>query len=114
MKGFEKVLNGFNQVVTMLDVTVTKLDMMVESREKVDLEMIKSRIEMVKNNLDNAQFSAAKISQNAHSKDDELVQVLKSLVVNLKSEMKRIDEMCILSGLTPEHLQAISPNEISV
>ncbi|MBP9679863.1 MAG: hypothetical protein KBD76_00540 [Bacteriovorax sp.] len=115
MRGFEKVLNGFNQVVTMLDVTVTKLDMMVESREKIDLDLIKSRLESIRNNLDNAQFSAAKISQNAHSKDDELVNVLKSLVANLKSEMKRVDEMCVLSGLTPEHLQVISPSqEVSV
>lgn len=111
MKGFEKVLNGFNQVVTQLDVTVTKLDMMVESREKVDLETIRVRLDAVKNNLENAQFSASKISQNAHSKDDEMVAVLKILIVNLKTEMKRIDEMCRMTGLTPEHLKVIAPLE---
>lgn len=109
MKGFEKVLNGFNQVVTQLDVTVMKLDMMVESREKIDLEAVRLRLDAVKNNLENAQFSASRISQNAHSKDDEMVHALKALVVNLKSEMKRIDEMCRLSGLTADHLRAISP-----
>lgn len=114
MKGFEKVLNGFNQVVTQLDVTVTKLDMMVESREKIDLEAVRVRLEAVKNNLENAQFSASRISQNAHSKDDEMVAVLKALVVNLKSEMKRIDEMCRLTGLTSEHLKVIAPMETSV
>ncbi len=109
MKGFEKVLSSFHQVVTQLDVTVMKLDMMVESREKIDLEAVRARLENVKNNLENAQFSASKISQTAHSKDDEMVQVLKALVVNLKSEMKRIDEMCRLTGLTAEHLKVISP-----
>ncbi|MDD4975095.1 MAG: hypothetical protein PHY93_12130 [Bacteriovorax sp.] len=111
MKGFEKVLNGFNQVVTQMDVTVTKLDMMVESREKMDLEAIRVRLDTVKNNLENAQFSASKISQNAHSKDDEMVAVLKALIVNLKTEMKRIDEMCRLTGLTSEHLKVIAPLE---
>lgn len=109
MRGFEKVLNGFHQVVTQLDITVTKLDMMIESREKVDLEAVRLRLEAVKNNLENAQFSAAKISQNAHSKDDEMVTVLKALIANLKSEMKRIDEMCRLTGLTAEHLKVIAP-----
>lgn len=112
MKGFEKVLNGFNQVVTQLDVTVTKLDMMVESREKIDLEPIRVRLEAVKNNLENAQFSASKISQNAHSKDDEMVNVLKALIINLKIEMKRIDEMCRLTGLTSEHLKIMAPLEM--
>ncbi|MGZ3789119.1 MAG: hypothetical protein ACXVLQ_11385 [Bacteriovorax sp.] len=114
MKGFEKVLNSFNQVVTQLDVGVTKLDMMIESREKMDLEAVRVRLDAVKNNLENAQFSASRISQSAHSKDDEMVQVLKALVVNLKSEMKRIDEMCRVSGLTPEHLKVISPVEAHV
>lgn len=111
MKGFEKVLNGFSQVVTQLDVTVTKLDMMVESREKIDLDPIRVRLEAVKNNLENAQFSASRISQSAHSKDDDMVSVLKALVMNLKSEMKRIDEMCRLTGLTSEHLKVIAPLE---
>ena len=111
MKGFEKVLNNFNEVVTQLDITVTKLDMMVESREKIDLESVRSKLDSVKNNLDNAQFSASKISQNAHSKDEEMISVLKALIVNLKSEMKRIDEMCRLTGLTSEHLKMISPME---
>ncbi len=111
MKGFEKVLIGFNQVVTQLDVTVTKVDMMVESREKIDLDPIRQRLEVVKNNLENAQFSVSRISQNTHSKDDEMVQSLKAIVLNLKTEMKRIDEMCKLSGLTPEHLKVISNSE---
>lgn len=114
MKGFEKVLNGFNHVVTQLDITVTKMDMMVESREKVDLEAIRVRLEAVKNNLENAQFSASRISQNAHSKDDEMVAVLKALVVNLKTEMKRIDEMCSLTGLTSAHLKVIAPQDLTV
>ena len=110
MKGFEKVLSGFNQVVTQLDVTVMKLDMMVESRERIDLESVRVRLDAVKNNLENAQFSALRISQNAHSRDDEMVAALKSLILNLKSEMKRIDEMCKLTGLTSEHLKVISPD----
>lgn len=109
MKGFEKVLNNFNEVVTQLDVTVTKMDMMVEGREKVDLESIRTRLEAIRNNLDNANFSASKLTNMSHSKDEELVAVLKTLVLNLKSEMKRIDEMCKLSGLTEEHLKVISP-----
>ena len=111
MKGFEKVLNGFNQVVTQLDITVTKLDMMVESREKIDLDSIRIRLDVVKNNLENAQFSASKISQNAHSKDEEMVSILKALILNLKTEMKRIDEMCRLTGLTSEHLRVIAPEQ---
>lgn len=114
MKGFEKVLSGFNQVVTQLDVTVTKLDMMVESREKIDLEAIRVRLEAVKNNLENAQFSASRISQNAHSKDDEMVGVLKALIINLKTEMKRIDEMCRMTGLTSDHLKVISPQSETI
>lgn len=109
MKGFEKVLNSFNDVVTQLDVTVTKMDMMVEGREKIDLEAIRTRLEAIKNNLDNANFSASKLTNLAHSKDEELVTVLKTLVLNLKSEMKRIDEMCKLTGLTEDHLKMISP-----
>lgn len=114
MKGFEKVLNGFNQVVTQLDVTVTKLDMMVESREKIDLEAIRVRLDTVKNNLENAQFSASRISQSAHSKDEEMINVLKALIINLKTEMKRIDEMCRLTGLTSEHLRVIAPAQTQV
>ncbi|MDO9183076.1 MAG: hypothetical protein Q7U04_11740 [Bacteriovorax sp.] len=114
MKGFEKVLSGFNQVVTQMDVTVTKLDMMVEGREKIDLEAVRARLEHVKNNLENAQFSASKISQNAHSKDDEMITILKALIVNLKTEMKHIDEMCRLTGLTSEQLKVISPVEYTV
>lgn len=111
MKGFEKVLNSFNEVVTQLDVTVTKMDMMVEGREKVDLESIRTRLDAIRNNLDNANFSASKLTNISHSKDEELVAVLKTLVLNLKSEMKRIDEMCKLSGLTEEHLKVISPEQ---
>ncbi len=114
IKGFDNVLSNFNQVVTQLDVTITKVDMMVESREKIDLEVAKSRLDTIKSNLDNAQFSVSRISQNARSKDDEMVNTLKVLVVNLKSEMKRIDDMCKLSGLTSEHLEIISPIENQV
>jgi len=109
MKGFEKVLHSFNEVVTQLDVTVMKVDMMVESREKQDLDSIRFRMESIKNNLENVQFSASKISQSAHSKDEEMVNVLKGLVVNLKSEMKRINDMCRLTGMSSEHLEAITP-----
>lgn len=114
MKGFEKVLNSFNQVVTQLDVTATKIDMLVESRERVDLDTIRTRLENVKNNLENAQFSASRIAQNAHSKDDEMVAVLKTLIGNLKIEMKRVDEMCKTTGLSSEYLKAISPEIISI
>jgi len=113
MKGFEKVLNNFNQVVTQLDITVTKVDMMVEGREKIDLESARIRIDSIKNNLENAQFSASRIAQNAHSKDDEMVNILKLLIINLKSEMSRVDEMCRLVGLTSEHLKVISSPEIN-
>lgn len=111
MKGFEKVLNNFNEVVTQLDVTVTKMDMIVEGREKIDLESIRTRLDAIRNNLDNANFSASKLTNISHSKDEELVAVLKTLVLNLKSEMKRIDDMCKLSGLTEEHLKVISPEQ---
>lgn len=109
MKGFEKILFNFNQVTTQMDITVTKLDMMLESREVVDLDSIRQRMDNIKNNLENAQFSTSKITQSAHQKDDEMIKTLKILVVNLKSEMKRIDEMCKVSGLSPEHLNLISP-----
>jgi hypothetical protein len=113
MKGFEKILYDFNQVVTQLDVTVTKIDMMVEDREKVDLSAIKNRMENLKNTIDNVQFSASKITQNTHLKDEELVSSLKNLVGNLKSEMKRVDEMCKVTGLTENHLNVISPRQES-
>lgn len=109
MKGFEKILYDFNQVITQLDVTVTKIDMMVEGREKADLSAIKSRMDTMKNNLDNIQFTSSKLSQTAHLKDEELVHSLKVLVTNLKSEMRRIDEMCKLTGLTEEYLNVITP-----
>ena len=111
LKGFEKVLIDFGDVVTQLDVTVTKVDMMVEGRERIDLDPIRQRLEIVKNNLENAQFSVSRISQATHSKDEEMVQSLKAIVTNLKIEMKRIDEMCKLTGLTPDHLKIISANE---
>jgi len=113
IKGFEKILYDFNQVVTMLDVTVTKIDMMVEGREKVDLVGIKSRMDTVKNNIDNIQFSTSKITQSSHLRDDELVHSLKVLVSNLKSEMKRVDEMCKITGLTEQHLNVIAPRNES-
>lgn len=111
MKGFDKVLQSFNEVVTQLDITVTKVDMMVESRERTDLDSIRYRMESIKNNLENVQFSASKLTQTSHSKDEELITVLKSLVVNLKSEMKRINELCRLTGMSPEHLEVISHSQ---
>lgn len=108
MKGFEKVLHSFGEVVTQLDVTVTKVDMMVESREKVDLDSIRYRMETIKNNLENVQFSASKIGQAAHAKDDEMINALKVLIGNMKSEMKRINEMCRLAGMSSEHLEVIT------
>ncbi len=108
MKGFEKVLMSFAEVVTQLDITVTKVDMMAESREKVDLDSIKYRMESIKNNLENVQFSANKIAQSAHAKDDEMIQSLKALVGNLKTEMKRINDMCRLTGMNSEHLDVIA------
>ncbi len=112
LKGFEKVISSFNNVVTQMDITVTKLDMLLESRERIDLETIRFRLDGVKNNLENAQYAVAKISQNAHSKDDEMVTVLRALILNLKSEMRRIDEMSKLTGLTAEHLKMIAQAEI--
>jgi hypothetical protein len=111
MKGFEKVLSNFGEVVTQLDVTVTKVDMMSESREKIDLDSIRFRMESLKNNLENVQFSANKITQAAHSKDEEMIGALKVLVTNLKTEMKRINEMSRMTGMSPEHLQSISSGQ---
>lgn len=111
IKGFEKVLIDFGKVVTQLDVTVTKVDMMVETREKIDLDPIRHKLDSIKNNLENAQFSASRIAQTTHAKDEEMVQSLKGIVINLKTEMKRIDEMCKLTGLTSDHLKMISSNE---
>ena len=111
MKGFEKVLSSFSDVVTQLDVTVTKMDMMSESREKIDLDSIRYRMESLKNNLENVQFSASKITQVAHSKDEDLIQTLRVLVTNLKSEMKRINEMSKMTGMSVEHLNSISQNQ---
>ncbi len=108
MKGFEKVLSSFGEVVTQLDVTVTKMDMMSESREKIDLDSIRYRMESLKNNLENVQFSANKITQVAHSKDEDMVQALRVLVSNLKSEMKRINEMSRMAGMSMDHLNSIS------
>ena len=110
MKGFEKVLQSFGEVVTQLDVTVTKVDMMVESREKVDLDGIRYRMESIKNNLENVQFSASKIAQASHSKDDEMINTLKILITNMKSEMKRINDMCRMAGMSSEHLEVITNN----
>lgn len=111
MKGFEKVLQSFGEVVTQLDVTVTKVDMMVESRERINLDDTKYRMETIKNNLENIQFSASKIAQTAHSKDDEMINALKVLVGNMKSEMKRINEMCRMTGMNSEHLDVIASRE---
>lgn len=111
MKGFEKVLQSFGEVVTQLDVTVTKVDMMVESRERINLDDTKYRMETIKNNLENIQFSASKIAQTAHSKDDEMINALKILVGNMKSEMKRINDMCRMTGMNSEHLEVIASRE---
>lgn len=111
MKGFEKVLQSFGEVVTQLDVTVTKVDMMVESRERINLDDTKYRMETIKNNLENIQFSASKIAQTAHSKDDEMINALRVLVGNMKSEMKRINEMCRMTGMNSEHLDLIASRE---
>lgn len=111
MKGFEKILYNFNQVTTQMDVTVTKLGMMLESRESVDLESLRGRMDGIKNNLENAQFSTSKLSQTSHSKDEEMIKALRALVHNLKSETRRIDEMCKMAGLTPEYLSIISPDD---
>ncbi|MBY0413647.1 MAG: hypothetical protein K2Q18_05760 [Bdellovibrionales bacterium] len=109
MKGFEKILQNFGEVITQLDVTVTKVDMMVESRERVDLESIKMRMDSVKTNLENVQFSVAKITQSAHSKDEEMINALKVLVGNLKSEMRRVNDMCKMAGMSSEHMEMITP-----
>jgi hypothetical protein len=113
MKGFEKILFDFNQVVTQMDVTVTKIDMMIESRERIDVTDIKYHMESVKNNMDNAQFSVSKLTQVSHQKDDEMINSLKVLIGNLKSEMKRVDELCKTTGLTEEYLNVISPKNES-
>jgi hypothetical protein len=109
MKGFEKILYDFNQVVTQLDVTVTKIDLMVEGRERVDLKESKYRMDTLKNNIENVQFSVSKIGQQSHLRDEELVNGLKTLVANLKTEMKRVNDMCKVTGLTDEYLNAVSP-----
>ena len=111
MKGFEKILFNFNQVTTQMDITVTKLSMMLDSREAVDLDSLRSRMDTIKNNLENAQFSTSKLYQTAHNKDEEMIKALRALVVNLKAETKRIDEMCKVSGLTAEYLHIISPDD---
>ena len=65
-------------------------------------------MESLKNNLENVQFSANKITQVAHSKDEDMIEALKVLVTNLKSEMKRINEMSRISGLKIEHIYSVS------
>jgi hypothetical protein len=54
------------------------------------------------------QFASSKTSQVSHLKDEEMVQALKTLVGNQKADMKRTDELCLLSGMTPEHLKMIA------
>lgn len=108
MKGFDKVLQSFHDVVTQLDVTVTKIDMMAESRERVELEMVRARLDNIKNNFDNIHFSASRITQASHIKDDEIINSLRALVGSLKSEIKRINEMCRVVGLNSEHLNLIT------
>jgi len=108
MKGFEKILFDFNQVITTMDVTITKIDLMANDRVRVDTKDALSRMELIKSNIDNVQFSLNKVIQVAHAKDDDLINSLKVLVTNLKVEMKRVDEMCKLSGITEEHLSMLS------
>jgi hypothetical protein len=108
MKGFEKILYDFNRVITQLDVTVTKIDLMIESREKIEMQPLKLHMDTLKNNIDNIHFSANKFSQASQSKDDEMINSLKFLVSNLKQEIKIVDEMCKVSGLTEDHLKAIT------
>jgi hypothetical protein len=108
MKGFEKILYDFNRVITQLDVTVRKIDLMVEGREKIDMQPLKLHMDTTKNNIDNIHFSANKNSQASQLKDDEMINSLKYLVSNLKQEIKIVDEMCKVSGLTEEYLRAIT------
>lgn len=108
IKSFDRVLNQLNEVGTQIDVQLTKVEMMNEGRTPLDLSPFKERFEHVKMNSENIQFATSKTSQVSHAKDEEMVNTLKSLVGNQKSDMKRTDELCMLSGMTPDHVKMIS------
>lgn len=108
IKSFDRVLNQLAEVGTQMDVQLTKIEMMNESRSVIELQPLKERFDQVKASFENVQFATNKTSQVSHMKDDEMVQALKTLVVNQKADMKRTDELCLLSGMTPEHLKMIS------
>lgn len=108
IKSFDRVLNQLAEVGTQMDVQLTKIEMMNESRSVIELQPLKERFDQVKASFENVQFATSKTSQVSHMKDDEMVQALKTLVVNQKADMKRTDELCLLSGMTPEHLKMIS------
>lgn len=108
IKSFDRVLNQLAEVGTQMDVQLTKIEMMNESRSVIELQPLKERFDQVKASFENVQFATSKTSQVSHMKDDEMVQALKTLVVNQKADMKRTDELCLLSGMTPEHLKMIA------
>lgn len=108
IKSFDRVLNQLADVGTQMDVQLTKIEMMNESRAVIDLAPLKDRYEQVKASFENVQFASSKTSQVSHLKDEEMVQALKTLVGNQKADMKRTDELCLLSGMTPEHLKMIA------
>lgn len=108
IKSFDRVLNQLAEVGTQMDVQLTKIEMMNESRSVIELQPLKERFDQVKASFENVQFATIKTSQVSHMKDDEMVQALKTLVVNQKADMKRTDELCLLSGMTPEHLKMIA------
>lgn len=93
MKGFEKVLNQFADISTQLDVSITKLDMLLENREVVSLDSVRSKIDAIKGALESIQFTGAKLSQQARQRDEDLLHVMKTLVGNLKQEIKQSHEM---------------------
>lgn len=108
IKSFDRVLNQLAEVGTQMDVQLTKIEMMNESRSVIELQPLKERFDQVKASFENVQFATSKTSQVSHMKDDEMVQALKTLVGNQKADMKRTDELCLLSGMTPEHLKMIA------
>lgn len=108
IKSFDRVLNQLAEVGTQMDVQLTKIEMMNESRVVVDLQPLKERYDHVRASFENVQFASSKTSQVSHMKDEEMVQALKTLVGNQKADMKRTDELCLLSGMTPEHLKMIA------
>lgn len=108
IKSFDRVLNQLNEVGIQIDVQLTKVEMMNEGRVVLDLNPFKERFEQVRANSENIQFATSKTSQTSHAKDEEMVATLKSLVSNQKSDMRRTDELCMMAGMTPEHVKMIS------